>query len=677
MKWGMSLSLWMVILVVFTPAMYSFLHLEEDGGTEEDNYLGFVYPEENFGYLEIDSDDLDVDMDEDGDGDGGNNDYEWVDLEELETSDRNNNKRAYSQENLFRVHTATSTRRLPASVYAVVIKAFEILSAEPLLQSFGTVPIRVSVIWKALPSTVLGSAGPSFVHYSAQRNVIYVDAVYNQLVRKDVNVNVPEITMNLNSAFTKWWLNVDLNTPVTRGRYDMLTVVLHELMHGLGVIGYVQSGGKYNSPLSGAYMIYDANLQSETNQRVYSQLTSDLHRLYFTQQRFGRVLSRNIQYERNKNIGLEDLGIYLYTPSTFQQGSSIYHSELVNSDPVNINPSNDSIMKPSLRSSLRKLPLGDRIASGLLYMGGWNETASGICSTSIGYAPFLPPDLIQYHTNGLECRWNDKTERYHSIYDTTLEDTFSRELKPHFCFWNISESGSGSSTNAIPIHSISSSFHGNTQTVEWIPQVFSRPVIISSDKDVVCIHDRETTANVNIPGIANPAIHHIKSPSSILEWNKELQWETSIPNPMSRVFLINHNQAISFQSAVILPRNPLPYESDSDKEIWIVNTDFQQAVHLRYRNSNNAWKFCPRTIISYSTTDQMILRAFVCPADLNNETMDASDYTYIENVFLLDLAPQFILETNLMLVKKCSKGNPLPFGESVCLFRNKQLEIYS
>lgn len=98
-------------------------------------------------------------------------------------------------------------------------------------------PIEIDATWASLAPTTLGSAS-SFIsrNFAGAPNADtwYVNSMANQFAGFDVSGNA-EITATFNSDFSNWYLGTDGNTP--SDKYDFVSVVLHEIGHGLGFAG--------------------------------------------------------------------------------------------------------------------------------------------------------------------------------------------------------------------------------------------------------------------------------------------------------------------------------------------------------------------------------------------------------------------------------------------------------
>ncbi|HLA64262.1 MAG TPA: hypothetical protein VK610_07525 [Rhodothermales bacterium] len=130
-------------------------------------------------------------------------------------------------------YTGFTPEAQAAFQYAVDIWAQHVVSS---------VPIKVQANWVALGPGVLGSAGSNglFANFSGApltgtwyANAL-ADAISGQPLDPSGQPNAVEINANFSNAFN-WYYGTDGNTPISQ--YDLVTVVLHELGHGLGFFG--------------------------------------------------------------------------------------------------------------------------------------------------------------------------------------------------------------------------------------------------------------------------------------------------------------------------------------------------------------------------------------------------------------------------------------------------------
>jgi len=98
--------------------------------------------------------------------------------------------------------------------------------------------IRIQANWTTLGAGTLGSASSNgIVRYfpNSTSSTWYSQALADKLCNCDVNGGDYDIVANFNSTYSNWYLGIDGMTPA--GDYDLATVILHEIGHGLGFSG--------------------------------------------------------------------------------------------------------------------------------------------------------------------------------------------------------------------------------------------------------------------------------------------------------------------------------------------------------------------------------------------------------------------------------------------------------
>ncbi len=81
-----------------------------------------------------------------------------------------------------------------------------------------------------------------------------------------MKITEADVELVLNST-AKWYLGTDGNTPVTK--YDLVTVVIHELCHGLGFFDSMDAENSLGSYGLGTIpVIYDKFVENLTEKRL-------------------------------------------------------------------------------------------------------------------------------------------------------------------------------------------------------------------------------------------------------------------------------------------------------------------------------------------------------------------------------------------------------------------------
>ncbi len=181
------------------------------------------------------------------------------------------------------------------------------------------VPINIDATWSNLGSTVLGSARPGNYYNgfanAPDKDLYYPSALANAIAGKDLDPSSAEIIARFSSG-TAWYYGTDGKPPY--GRYDLVTVVLHELCHGLGFL----SSDTYD-PYSGIGTLdrptaYDAFTRTVDDKRL-SDLPSPSIEL-------GEALTNTLYW--GGSLGIAANGgskPKIYSPTRYDDGSSISH----------------------------------------------------------------------------------------------------------------------------------------------------------------------------------------------------------------------------------------------------------------------------------------------------------------------------------------------------------------
>jgi hypothetical protein len=225
------------------------------------------------------------------------------------------------------------------------------------------VPINISVSYRSLGPSTLGNAGPSFLYANFANaplsGIFYPIATAESLAGFNLNGDQPDINVNINSDFSNFYIG--LGVP-SSNQYDLLSVLLHEIGHGLGIIGGITQGSNANTATYSVKHVFDYNLCDSNSKFVFSspylQETTSLYNLITSSNLF--FSGKTTLYNLGKNTPLN-------APSNYSSGSSVYH---VNPYVFRVGDIN-SFMVPALAAGEINRTISPVIKS-LLNDAGWN-----------------------------------------------------------------------------------------------------------------------------------------------------------------------------------------------------------------------------------------------------------------------------------------------------------------
>jgi len=224
-----------------------------------------------------------------------------------------------------------------------------------------SVTIEVEANWTVLDEGVLGSAGPNTIWTSfsgAPENHYYPSALADQLHGSDLDPNEPDINANFNSDFD-WYLGTDGNPP--NDQYDLLSVVLHELGHGLGFISTKNYEiGEGSLGIDDIPYTYDTYLTLGAGGGLLIDITDPTD--------LGDAFTSDNVYTNSPGATDALSGVFPrhFAPSEYAGGSSISHWNESTFEPGNMN----SLMTPQIGPGEAILDPGP-ITLGLFEDIGW------------------------------------------------------------------------------------------------------------------------------------------------------------------------------------------------------------------------------------------------------------------------------------------------------------------
>lgn len=243
------------------------------------------------------------------------------------------------------------------------------------------IAIRVKATWAPLEEGVLGGAGASGYLLNTVTNTFYPVALGQQLANTDPNPGEYDIEAEFNSTGVNWYFGTG-QTPA--GQYNLATVVLHELGHGLGFSDSfgVQGGvGGYGD--SGRPVIYDRFVANNEGVSLVDTTRFPNPSAALAGQLQSGALVFNGPQTRAAYGGNAPK---LYAPNPFENGSSIAHFDEQTFGPGDPN----SLMTPFLRQGETNYNPGP-LTLALFTDLGWSVAAAPDPSPSPSPAPSASP----------------------------------------------------------------------------------------------------------------------------------------------------------------------------------------------------------------------------------------------------------------------------------------------
>ncbi|WP_243989476.1 tandem-95 repeat protein [Venatorbacter sp. C2-1] len=229
-------------------------------------------------------------------------------------------------------NTATT---LGAQRLAVFNRAADILNATFDIAVTVNVNSSFDPLFCDTNSATLGSAGAAdyeFINDGSEWTV-YADALANQLQGSDVTPAATEINAQFNSGIgnpgclqsSGWYLGFD--DPAGNGN-SLLSVVLHEIMHGMGFLSLLNPDGSTGATVNGNY-VYDPYSKLLYDATQSARVTT----LNQSQRAAATINNGNLVWDgaqTNAQLGGFSAGVnnsrmQMYAPTSYTPGSSVSH----------------------------------------------------------------------------------------------------------------------------------------------------------------------------------------------------------------------------------------------------------------------------------------------------------------------------------------------------------------
>jgi len=235
------------------------------------------------------------------------------------------------------------------------------------------VPVRIRAEWASLEANVLAQAiwGGAFANFpgAQELNTFYPAALAEKIAGKDLNgANEFDVVATFNSN-ANFYFGTDGN-PLP-GQYDLVTITLHEVGHGLGITdtadGSGATTGSIGLPAANILVpiVYDLYLENGVPQTLFNSFASPSAAMRT------QLISGNLFFNgplaRSANGNVKPR---IYAPSTYDGGSSIGHL-----DEATFNATSDpnKLMTPFIASQEAIHDPGP-VAEAMLADMGWIRT---------------------------------------------------------------------------------------------------------------------------------------------------------------------------------------------------------------------------------------------------------------------------------------------------------------
>jgi len=185
-----------------------------------------------------------------------------------------------------------------------------------------SVTINVSATWQPLEEGVLGSAtwGTAFRNFEGaqKEDTWYPVALAEKMAGQELNEpSQADIVANFSSSIN-WYLGTDGNPGAAQ--FDLLSVVLHELGHGLGFVdSYNFSNGTGSFGLQSFPFIYDLNVENGTGDLLTETFSNQTTALG------DQLISENLFFNSPTSEKVTGSTPRLFAPDEWNPGSSIAH----------------------------------------------------------------------------------------------------------------------------------------------------------------------------------------------------------------------------------------------------------------------------------------------------------------------------------------------------------------
>ena len=225
------------------------------------------------------------------------------------------------------------------------------------------VPVQIEAIWDSLSPNVLAQSAPYEVLNNFSGAIVedrqYAVALANQLAGEDLNPAAPDMVVKFGKD-VNWYHGLDGETP--DDLYDLVTVALHEMGHGLGYIGSANHNGNSGFlGFQGVAFIYDEFVEESDQDAILEYISGTVP--------LGDALeSDDLFWSGSNGLAANNSGRpRLYAPTNWSAGASFSHLREASFP----SGSENALMTPFLNLS-EAIHTPGAVSLGMMQDMGWN-----------------------------------------------------------------------------------------------------------------------------------------------------------------------------------------------------------------------------------------------------------------------------------------------------------------
>ena len=187
------------------------------------------------------------------------------------------------------------------------------------------VPIKITASWETIATNTLATSGAKKVYKNFTnapiKEVWYPSALAESIAGVNLNGTEADISINVNKNIS-WSFDTDGTRQAFK--YDLMTVILHEIAHGLGFTTSIKLAGTNETQaqwgIEGLPLIYDifsqrSNGQVLTNTAIIGNPSVQLKAAITSQDVFFKISNGPLAKDFPK----------MYAPTTFRSGGTLSH----------------------------------------------------------------------------------------------------------------------------------------------------------------------------------------------------------------------------------------------------------------------------------------------------------------------------------------------------------------